>query len=318
MSEDVAHHESFIAHYSSLSSHHGSLITHHSSLTKGIILAGGAGTRLYPVTLVTSKHLLPIYDKPMVYYPLSTLMLAGIRDILIISTPEDTPKYKAILGDGSRLGLKFSYEVQEKPEGIAQAFIVGEEFIGTDKVCLILGDNILYGHGFPELLRGATRLREGAIVFGYRVKDPERYGVIEFDECGRAINIEEKPKQPRSNYAMPGIYFYDNKVVEIAKSLKPSARGELEITDVNMVYLKEGKLKVELVGRGIAWLDAGTPESLLEATNFIATIEKRQGLKIACIEEVAYRMGFINREDFERLIEETPKGAYKEYLLTLL
>ena len=295
-----------------------SLVTHHSSLIKGILLAGGSGTRLYPSTLVASKQLLPVYDKPMFYYPLSTLMLAGIRDVLIISTPEDTPKYEAIVGDGSRLGLKVSYAVQEKPEGIAQSLIIGEHFIGKSNVCLILGDNILYGHGFPQALKKASQLDEGAVVFGYRVKDPERYGVIEFDEQGKAISIEEKPARPKSSYAVPGIYFYDNEAVDIAKSLKPSARGELEITDVNMVYLRQGKLRVELIGRGVAWLDAGTPESLLEASNFIATIEKRQGLKIACIEEVAYRMGFITEEDLKHLAEEAPKGAYKEYLLTLL
>lgn len=296
---------------------HSLSFSDHSPI-KGIILAGGAGTRLYPTTLVTSKQLLPIYDKPMIYYPLSTLMLTGIRDILVISTPEDTPKYEAIMGDGSKLGLKFSYKVQERPEGIAQAFVIGEEFIGVDNVCLILGDNIFYGHSFPQLLKNAAQLREGAVVFGYRVKDPERYGVIEFDEKGVALSIEEKPLHPKSNYAVPGIYFYDNKVVELAKSLKPSARGELEITDINMVYLKEGKLKVELIGRGTAWLDTGTPDSLLEASSFIATIEKRQGLKIACIEEIAYRMGFITKADFEQLIAATPKGAYKEYLLALL
>ncbi|HBT20545.1 MAG TPA: glucose-1-phosphate thymidylyltransferase [Peptococcaceae bacterium] len=285
---------------------------------KGIILAGGSGTRLYPSTSVISKQLLPVYDKPMIYYPLSTLMLAGIRDILIISTPEDTPKYEAILGDGHRIGMNFSYKVQERPEGIAQAFIIGEEFIEKDNVCLILGDNIFYGHGLPEVLRKAAQLKEGAVIFGYWVKDPQRYGVIEFDEKGKVLSIEEKPENPKSNYVVPGIYFYDNQVVQIARSLKPSARGELEITDVNMEYLRRGKLKVELIGRGIAWLDTGTPESLLDAANFIATIEKRQGLKISCIEEVAYRMGYINKEQFAALIEEMPQNSYRDYLTVLL
>jgi len=286
---------------------------------KGIILAGGLGTRLYPSTSVISKQLLPVYDKPMIYYPLSTLMLAGIRDILIISTPEDTPKYEAILGDGHKIGMNFSYKVQERPEGIAQAFIVGEEFIGSDSVCLILGDNVFYGHGLPDVLRKAAQLTEGAIIFGYWVKEPHRYGVIEFDKNGRALSIEEKPKNPKSNYAVPGLYFYDNQVVEIAKNLKPSARGELEITDVNKEYLKRGKLKVELIGRGTAWLDTGTPDSLLEAASFIAAIEKRQGLKIACIEEVAYRMGYITRDQFASLVEEIPNNSsYREYLVGLL
>lgn len=285
---------------------------------KGIILAGGAGTRLYPSTSVITKQLLPVYDKPMIYYPLSTLMLAGIRDILIISTPEDTPKYEAILGDGHKLGMTFTYKVQERPEGIAQAFIIGEDFIGTDNVCLILGDNLFYGHGLPHVLKKAGQLVEGAIIFGYWVKDPERYGVIEFDQCGQALSIEEKPNKPKSNYAVPGLYFYDNQVVQIARNLNPSARGELEITDVNIEYLKQGKLRVELIGRGTAWLDTGTPESLLDAANFIATIEKRQGLKIACIEEVAYRMGFINKGQLEKLIEELPRSTYRDYLMMLV
>lgn len=281
---------------------------------KGIILAGGAGTRLYPSTVVTSKQLLPIYDKPMVYYPLSTLMFAGIRDVLIISTPEDTPKYESILGDGNRLGMKFSYKVQKKPEGIAQAFIIADEFIGFDNVCLILGDNVFYGHGLPEIIKRAGALTDGAVVFGYPVHDPQRYGVVDFDENGKVLSIEEKPRQPKSNYAVPGLYFYDNEVVETAKNLKPSARGELEITAVNDAYLKKGKLKVELLGRGIAWLDTGTPDSLLEAAHFVATIERRQGLKIACIEEIAYRMGYINKKELQELIASLPKSIYRDYL----
>ncbi|MGI6683910.1 MAG: glucose-1-phosphate thymidylyltransferase RfbA [Bacillota bacterium] len=285
---------------------------------KGIILAGGAGTRLYPSTSVISKQLLPVYDKPMIYYPLSTLMLAGIREVLIISTPQDIPKYQAILGDGHKIGMEFFYRIQERPEGIAQAFIIGDDFIGDETVCLILGDNIFYGHGLPKILKDAGKIEEGAVVFGYWVKDPERYGVIEFDQDGKALSIEEKPTKPKSNYAVPGIYFYDRQVVQIAKGLKPSARGELEITDLNMVYLQQGKLQVQLIGRGTAWLDTGTPESLLDASNFIATIEKRQGLKIACIEEIAYRMGYINKENFEVLVETLPRSNYREYLRQFL
>lgn len=285
---------------------------------KGIILAGGAGTRLYPVTKVVSKQLLPIYDKPMVYYPLSVLMMAGIRDILIISTPEDLPRYKILLGDGAQLGLRFSYEEQPRPEGLAQAFIIGQEFIGRDRVCLILGDNIFYGHGFQEILHQAVRLTRGGLVFGYWVKDPERYGVVEFDAACKVLDIVEKPLKPRSNVAVAGLYFYDNQVVDIAAHLKPSARGELEITDVNKVYLQRGDLRVEVLGRGFAWLDTGTHESLLEASTFIETIEKRQGLKIACIEEIAYRQGFIDGEQLRRLAEPLGKNGYGQYLLKIL
>jgi len=284
---------------------------------KGIVLAGGAGTRLYPCTVTTSKQLLPIYDKPMIYYPLSALMLAGIRDILIISTPTDTPKYQDVLGDGQNLGLRITYKIQETPGGIAQAFLVGQEFIGTERVCLILGDNIFYGHGLIKTLQNAAKLEKGAMIFGYWVKDPQRYGVVEFDAAGKALRIVEKPRQPASNYAVPGLYFYDNRVVEIAKSLRPSARGELEITDVNASYLQRGELVVEILGRGIAWLDTGTPDSLLDAANFIAAIEKRQGLKIACLEEIAYRMGYITREELQLLIQKLPSSLYREYLQNL-
>jgi glucose-1-phosphate thymidylyltransferase len=284
---------------------------------KGIILAGGSGTRLYPCTAATSKQLLSVYDKPMIYYPLSTLMLAGISEILIISTPQDTERFEAVLGDGQSLGLKLTYAVQNAPNGIAQAFIIGEGFIDSQKVCLVLGDNLFYGHGLTDILQRSAKLETGARVFGYWVQDPERYGVIETDLAGNVIGLEEKPAKPQSNYAVPGIYFYDEHVVERAKSLKPSSRGELEITDLNRSYLVKGELSVELLGRGIAWLDTGTPDSLLDASNFIATVEKRQGLKIACIEEIAFRMGYINRARFAEIIEAMPDSVYKAYLLAL-
>lgn len=287
-----------------------------SVISKAIILAGGAGTRLYPITQVACKQLLPVYDKPMIYYPLSTLMLYGIQDILIISTPADTPRFEALLGNGSRLGLRLTYKVQERPAGIAQAFLVGEEFINGDPVTLILGDNIFYGA--YDFLRGARSFTGGATVFGYYVSDPERYGVVEFDHDGRAVSIEEKPAKPKSNYAVTGLYMYDHDVVNIAKHLKPSGRGELEITDVNKVYLERGKLQVIKLGRGIAWLDTGTHESMLEAGDFIATIEKRQGQKIACIEEIAYRMGFIDRDRMKGLIDHLGDSTYKKYLLGVL
>ena len=285
---------------------------------KGIILAGGAGTRLYPLTHVTSKQLLAIYDKPMIFYPLSTLMLAGIRDILIISTPADLPNFERLLGDGGNLGVRLSYKVQPSPDGLAQAFILGEDFIGGDKCAMILGDNIFYGNGFSHLLQSAARKTDGATVFGYYVDDPERFGVVEFDSAGKAISIDEKPQAPKSNYAVTGLYFYDNKCVEYAKALKPSARGELEITDLNKVYLENGALEVTLLGRGYAWLDTGTIDSLMEASGFIMAVEKRQGIKISAIEEIAYRMGFIDEDRLATLAEGYGKSPYGEYLKKVL
>ena len=285
---------------------------------KGIILAGGSGTRLYPITRVVSKQLLPVYDKPMVYYPLSVLMLAEIREILVISSPQDLPLFRELLGDGSQWGLSFGYAEQPRPEGIAQAFIIGRDFVGSDRVCLILGDNIFYGHGFPDKLHNAVSQKERATIFGYWVKNPQRYGVVTFDADDRVIDIVEKPREPKSNWAVTGLYFYDNRVLDIAAELKPSDRGELEITDVNSAYLKMQALRVDKLGRGIAWLDTGTPETLMQAANFIETIEERQGLKIACIEEIAYRMGYIDGDQLERLARPLIKNGYGQYLIDIL
>lgn len=284
---------------------------------KGIILAGGSGTRLYPLTKAVSKQLMPIYDKPMIYYPMSILLLAGIKDILIISTPTDTPRFEQLFGDGHELGINLEYKVQESPDGLAQAFIIGEEFIGHDSVCLILGDNIYYGGGLSKMLQRTAAKESGATVFGYHVNDPERFGVVEFDEGMHAVSIEEKPAEPKSNYAVTGLYFYDNKVVDIAKKIKPSPRGELEITDINKAYLEAGELTVEVMGRGFAWLDTGTHESLLEAGTFIETIEKRQNLKVACLEEISYRMGYITREQLIELAQPLKKNEYGQYMLRL-
>ena len=285
---------------------------------KGIILAGGAGTRLHPLTLVASKQLMPVYDKPMIYYPLSTLMLMGIKEVLIISTPEDTPKFEKLLGDGKQIGMEFSYKVQENPNGIAQAFLIGEEFIDNKSVTLILGDNLFYGHGYLDFLKGKLDDLNGALVFGYPVKDPERYGVVEFDEDGKVTSIEEKPSEPKTKYAVPGLYVYDENVVELTKSMKPSARGELEITDVNIAYLERDELHVHLLSRGVAWLDTGTHKSLLEAGMFIETLEARQGLKVGCIEEIAFAQDFITKNEFKKLIISYPNNDYTKYLASIL
>jgi glucose-1-phosphate thymidylyltransferase len=284
---------------------------------RGIILAGGKGTRLFPLTLAISKQILPVYDKPMVYYPLSMLMLAGIREVLVISTPEALPGFRALLGDGSQWGMKFQYAAQPEPRGLADAFLVGRDFVSREPVCLILGDNIFFGHGLPDQLRAAAKLTEGALIFAYPVRDPERYGVVEFDESGRALSIQEKPAQPRSHYAVPGMYFYDRRVVEFASSLKPSKRGELEITDLNCLYLELGQLRVQVLGRGVAWLDAGTHESLLQAANFVQAVEDRQGMMISCPEEIAYRMGFIDRGQLRRLASALQSNQYGSYLIRL-
>jgi glucose-1-phosphate thymidylyltransferase len=285
---------------------------------KGIVLAGGSGTRLYPITRAVSKQMLPVYDKPMIYYPLSVLMLAGIREILVISTPVDLPRFRDLLGDGSQFGVRFDYAEQAQPNGLAQAFVIGRSFIGSDSVCLILGDNIFFGHDFTSQLQEAGRLGTGGLIFGYRVRDPERYGVVSFDATGRVLDIEEKPKQPKSRYAVPGLYFYDNKVVDVAANLKPSARGEYEITDVNREYLRRGTLRVELLGRGLAWLDTGTHESLLQAGNFVQTIEERQGLKVACLEEIAFRAGWIDAAQVRASAAPLAKNEYGQYLLRML
>ena len=284
---------------------------------KGIILAGGSGTRLYPLTRSISKQLIPVYDKPMIYYPMSALMLAGIRDMLLISTPHDLPRFSELFGNGADFGLNISYAEQPQPEGLAQAFLIGKEFIGDDSVCLVLGDNIFFGHGFAEIVRRCSRLEDGGIIFGYLVKNPQRYGVVEFDSHKNVIGIEEKPQKPKSRYAVPGLYFYDNNVVSIAQSIKPSSRGELEITDINNTYLRQGKLKVELLGRGFCWLDTGTHESLQQASSYVQTIQERQGLKIACIEELAYRLGYIGKDQLEKLANDMTQNEYGLYLLDL-